>query len=87
MIFTATPITRNQSTSEEFKAVGAEGLAPTVVSHAKLVALPNDKTGLLRRARLMEHFNRYIEIKAIDGQGTCSVLEVCRETSTLKDHC
>jgi hypothetical protein len=49
MIFTAIQVSRSQSTSQEFKAFGAENLAPAVVSETRIYAVPVTSLGLKRR--------------------------------------
>jgi hypothetical protein len=39
MIFTAQPVARNQSTSQEFASYGAQGLAPAPISAARIYTL------------------------------------------------
>jgi hypothetical protein len=60
MIFTAVQVLRSQTSSQEFKAYGAENSAPAVVSAARIVAFPTEATGLARRQRLVENFSRYV---------------------------
>jgi len=64
MIFTATQVLRSQTSSQEFKAYGAENLAPAVVSASRIVAFPTDPHGFARRQVLGDHFNRMVAIRA-----------------------
>lgn len=74
MIFTAIQVPRSQTSSQEFKAHGAENLAPAVVSATRMAAIPTETTGLSRRQILTEKFSRFLaEIVNYsplnDGQG------------------
>jgi len=76
MIFTATQVSRSQTSSQEFKAYGAENYAPAVISAARIVGLPTEAIGIKRRFRLQENFGRYVAITAgLTGLGYSDFLE------------
>lgn len=61
MIFTAVQTLRSQTASQEFKAYGANNLAPAVVSASRIIAIPSENTGLTRRMRLEKYLPEYVE--------------------------
>jgi len=95
MIFTAVQVLRSQTSSQEFKAYGAENLAPAVVSASRIVAYPTDPNGFERRRLLIEHLSRMVAAKAgsavqekftYDGQGISLLWKSAAKHQYNKDY-
>jgi len=79
MIFTAVQVLRAQTSSQDFKSHGAEGLAPAIVSSTRIIGIPSEPIGFARRQRLQEHLGRYTALIAGATTGSLS-------TPFLGDH-